>query len=128
MKLCFEKDHIRDYEEQGEKPDPVQVHHGMTEEALIRSASRDDTPSRQLAMLLVRTSVFGAFSRTNPDQLHIGMTAFSCFGSSWRASGQDLGPRSVFKTRSRAVSLNWTTSGQARRNDSKRALQFTRLL
>jgi len=30
MKLGFERNPIRDYEEQGEKADPVQVHHGMT--------------------------------------------------------------------------------------------------
>jgi hypothetical protein len=30
MKLRFERNPIRDYEEQGEKADPVQVHHGMT--------------------------------------------------------------------------------------------------
>jgi hypothetical protein len=31
MKPRFEKKQIRNYEEQGEKADPVQVHHGMTE-------------------------------------------------------------------------------------------------
>ncbi|PVD16698.1 hypothetical protein V512_007170 [Mesotoga sp. Brook.08.105.5.1] len=30
MKLRFERNPFRDYEEQGEKPDPVQKHHGMT--------------------------------------------------------------------------------------------------
>ena len=36
----------------------MQVHHGMTEEALIRATSRDGTPSRHPGVLLARISVF----------------------------------------------------------------------
>jgi len=36
--------------------DPVQVHHGMTEEALIRAISRDDAPSRHPGVLQARIS------------------------------------------------------------------------
>ena len=58
MKLRFEKKQIRDTEEQGEKADPVQVHHGMTEEALSRAISRDDAPSRHPGVLQARISFF----------------------------------------------------------------------
>ncbi len=36
----------------------MQVHHGVTEEALIRATSRDDTPSRHPGVLQARISVF----------------------------------------------------------------------
>ena len=74
MKLRSEKDHIRDYEEQGEKADPVQVHHGMTpkrspEQELFRAARQNSDKiakwglhfweQEQFLVLTLRVQVLG---------------------------------------------------------------------
>ena len=65
MKLRFEKKQIRDTEEQGEKADPVQVHHGMTpnrspEQNIFRAGSLGNhtLSSGHPGMLLARISIF----------------------------------------------------------------------